>query len=100
MTPLLKSFSRSKIILSDTISFHNLLFILWYKQVHADVRIGEEIRLSGNAPVLGCDDPARAVPLVTSPGDFPWWHTKEGIINTCCKLVNDIGFKLSNNHFL
>jgi len=48
-------------------------------KVHADVRIGEEIRLSGNAPVLGCDDPARAVPLVTSPGDFPWWHTKEGL---------------------
>eukprot|EP01032_Pedospumella_encystans_P014145 gene14145-16269_t len=48
-------------------------------KVHADVRIGEEIRLSGSVPALGCDDPNRSIPMVTTPSDFPWWRTKEGI---------------------
>ena len=47
-------------------------------KVYAEVRIGEEIRVSGNAPVLGCNDPNRAIPMFTTPHDFPWWRSKEG----------------------
>jgi hypothetical protein len=49
-------------------------------QVQARVRFGEEIRLSGNHPSLGCDNVDRAIPLVTSPKEFPWWWNKEGTI--------------------
>eukprot|EP00601_Ochromonadales_sp_CCMP2298_P017181 CAMPEP_0173233894 /NCGR_PEP_ID=MMETSP1142-20121109/9889_1 /TAXON_ID=483371 /ORGANISM="non described non described, Strain CCMP2298" /LENGTH=1021 /DNA_ID=CAMNT_0014163805 /DNA_START=97 /DNA_END=3159 /DNA_ORIENTATION=- len=48
-------------------------------KVHADIRIGEEVRVSGSVPALGCDDADRAIPMVTTPADFPWWRTKEGI---------------------
>mmetsp|Transcript_105 Transcript_105/g.189 ORF Transcript_105/g.189 Transcript_105/m.189 type:complete len:1079 (+) Transcript_105:193-3429(+) len=48
-------------------------------KVQANTRFGEEIRLSGNLPSLGCDDIDRAVPLVTSPTEFPWWYNKEAI---------------------
>jgi hypothetical protein len=41
--------------------------------------MGEEIRVSGNAPVLGCNDPDRAIPMFTTPHDFPWWRSKEGM---------------------
>ena len=47
-------------------------------QVHAEVLLGQEVRISGNVPALGCDSPDRAIPLVTSSADFPWWQTKEG----------------------
>ena len=42
------------------------------------MRIGEEIRVSGNVPALGCNDPERAILLVTTPSEFPWWRTMEG----------------------
>lgn len=44
------------------------------------MRYGEDIRVSGNVPSLGCDDVSRAVQLVTSPTDFPWWTTTTGIV--------------------
>lgn len=47
-------------------------------QVNAKLRHGEDIRLSGNVPALGCDDIKRAIPLVTTPEDFPWWTTSDG----------------------
>eukprot|EP00600_Ochromonadales_sp_CCMP1393_P004943 CAMPEP_0174970528 /NCGR_PEP_ID=MMETSP0004_2-20121128/9438_1 /TAXON_ID=420556 /ORGANISM="Ochromonas sp., Strain CCMP1393" /LENGTH=1105 /DNA_ID=CAMNT_0016220279 /DNA_START=122 /DNA_END=3439 /DNA_ORIENTATION=- len=48
-------------------------------KVHADVRLGEELRVCGSVPALGCDNPDRAVPMVTTPTHFPWWRTKEGV---------------------
>ena len=60
------------------ISFYS--FVNYYfSQVYAKVRIGEEVRLSGNVPALGLGNPEKAIPLVTSPTSFPWWVTKEGI---------------------
>lgn len=47
-------------------------------KVNGEVLIGEEIRVCGNAPALGCDDPDRAIPMFTCPHDYPWWRTKEG----------------------
>ena len=40
---------------------------------------GEEIRVSGPAPALGCGNPERAISLVTTPADYPWWTTKDSI---------------------
>ena len=48
-------------------------------KVTADLRIGEEVRLSGSAPALGLWDPDRAVPLVTTPATYPRWTTKESV---------------------
>jgi hypothetical protein len=58
-------------------------------KVFGDLNHGEEIFLSGNVPGLGCDDIARAIPLVTTPTEFPWWRTKEGKLegNVSCFLV-------------
>lgn len=55
--------------------------LTWFScvQVHAEVGFGEEIYLCGNVPALGCDNISRAIPLVTSTDDYPWWQTKEGI---------------------
>ena len=47
-------------------------------KVRAELRIGEELRVSGNVPALGANDINRAVPLCTSPTEYPWWHTKKG----------------------
>lgn len=55
-------------------------------KVKAKVKLGEEIRLSGNVPGLGCNNPERAIPLVTSPTDFPCWATKEALF-----LPGDVG---------
>lgn len=49
--------------------------------MEAAVGFGEEVRVSGNVPALGCDDPVRSIPLVCSPAIYPWWTTKEG--NPC-----------------
>jgi len=58
------------------ISFYSYLDIV--TQVHGNTRFGEEIRLSGNVPALGCDIADRAIPMVTSPSNYPWWTTKQG----------------------
>lgn len=47
-------------------------------KVHAKLRHGEEIRVSGNVPALGTNDIQRAIPLVTTPDEYPWWSTKDG----------------------
>ena len=44
----------------------------------AEIGFGEEVRLIGNVPALGCDDIARSIPLICSPATYPWWTTKEG----------------------
>ena len=56
----------------------NIVLFCFFDQVHAETRLGEEIRVSGNVPALGCDIPERAVALVTSSADFPIWASKEG----------------------
>lgn len=61
--------------------------------MHADLRIGEEVRLSGSVPALGCDDPERSIPMVTTPGDFPWWRTKEGKFELIIFLLFSNSFK-------
>eukprot|EP01041_Mallomonas_annulata_P009119 gene9119-18891_t len=48
-------------------------------KVNAKVRMGEEVRVSGNVPALGCNTPERAVSLVTSQADYPCWSCKEAI---------------------
>jgi trehalose 6-phosphate synthase/phosphatase len=48
-------------------------------KVTADLRIGEEVRLSGSAPALGFGDVNRAIPLFTTPATYPSWTTKEAI---------------------
>jgi hypothetical protein len=53
--------------------FNNIVY-----QVKAEIGFGEEVRLIGNVPALGCDDVARSIPLICSPATYPWWTTKEG----------------------
>lgn len=49
-------------------------------EVLAKTRHGEEIRLLGNTPSLGCDEIVRAIPLVTSATSYPKWITKSSIL--------------------
>lgn len=56
--------------------------------VIAKIDVGEEIRLSGNVPAFGCDDPAQSLPLVTSPTLYPTWKTKTGNYPYCYTYVN------------
>jgi hypothetical protein len=46
--------------------------------VFGELRIGEELRVSGNSPALGNNDRDRAIPMFSCPHDYPWWRTKEG----------------------
>jgi hypothetical protein len=46
--------------------------------VNGELSMGEEIRISGDAQALGYGDRERAIPMFTSPNDYPWWRTKEG----------------------
>jgi trehalose 6-phosphate synthase/phosphatase len=46
-------------------------------KVRANLLPGEEVHVSGNVPALGCYDPNRSVPLITTSADFPWWSTEE-----------------------
>jgi hypothetical protein len=39
------------------------------------------VKMSGNIPSLGCNDLNRAVVLVTTSKDFPWWWNKEGSLH-------------------
>lgn len=48
-------------------------------RVQATLRMGEEVRVSGNVPALGCNDPARAIPLFSSNSNFPYWSLREPI---------------------
>lgn len=48
-------------------------------QVYAPVGHGEEVRICGNVPALGCNNPIRSIPLITTSSDYPIWYTKEGI---------------------
>jgi len=44
-------------------------------KVNAELKIGEEIRVSGNSPVLGRNDPLFSIPLITSANDYPTWFS-------------------------
>jgi trehalose 6-phosphate synthase/phosphatase len=46
-------------------------------KVNARLSFGEELYISGNVPMLGCDSIERAVALVTTQEEYPWWTTKE-----------------------
>jgi hypothetical protein len=46
----------------------------------------------GNCPSLGGGDPSRAIQLVTSSTDFPWWQSNEGEL---LMLVNNLFLVLS-----
>lgn len=48
-------------------------------KVEAALRLGEEVRVSGNVPALGCNDPLQAVRLVTTGSDYPLWNTREAV---------------------
>lgn len=41
--------------------------------------MGEDVRVSGSCPSLGCEDPNRAVPLYTTPQKYPMWSNTESI---------------------
>ena len=43
-----------------------------------DMNFGQELRVSGNVPALGCNERDRAVRLVTTPADYPIWNTLNG----------------------
>ena len=45
-------------------------------QVRGDLHRGEEVRVSGNVPALGCNKPERAVPLYTSKANSSLWETR------------------------
>ena len=45
-------------------------------QVTARVGKGEQVLVCGDAPFLGGGDPDRALPLYTTPADYPLWFTK------------------------
>lgn len=56
---------------------HSMIEVVF--KVEAPIGCGEEIRVIGNVPALGCNDRSRSIPLVCSPATYPWWTTKEGI---------------------
>ncbi len=70
---IFKVYFLSHIYLSYIKYFNNIIF-----QVEAHLKFGEEVRLSGNVPSLGCNNPDRAIPMYTTPSMFPIWSTKEG----------------------
>ena len=47
-------------------------------KVEASVGFGEEIRLSGNVPALGNNDPSRSIRMYSTKNDYPIWTTKSG----------------------
>ncbi|CAM9621887.1 unnamed protein product [Ectocarpus sp. 6 AP-2014] len=46
-------------------------------RVIARVGKGEQVMVCGDAPCLGSGDPERALPLFTTPADYPLWFSKE-----------------------
>lgn len=45
-------------------------------KVIARVGKGEQVMVCGDAPCLGSGDPERALPLFTTPADYPLWFSK------------------------
>ncbi|CAN0153793.1 unnamed protein product [Pylaiella littoralis] len=48
-------------------------------KVIARVGKGEQLMVCGDAPFLGGGDPERAIPLFTTPADYPLWFSKEDL---------------------
>lgn len=40
--------------------------------------MGEQVLVCGEAPFLGGGDPEKALPLFTTPADYPLWFTRVG----------------------
>lgn len=49
-------------------------------QVTARVGRGEQVMVCGDAPYLGRGDPERALPLYTTPADYPLWSSKVNVV--------------------
>ena len=67
-------------------------------KVEAALGFGEDIRLSGNVPALGNNDPARCIRLFSTKNDFPIWTTKSGNANSFL-LYMDVNIWLNRNIF-
>jgi trehalose 6-phosphate synthase/phosphatase len=48
-------------------------------RVKAALLVGEDMRVCGNVPALGSNDPNRSIKLFTSSSNYPYWHSKEPI---------------------
>jgi trehalose 6-phosphate synthase/phosphatase len=48
-------------------------------RVEARLSFGEDVRVSGNVPALGCNDESRAVRLYTTSHEYPVWTTKTSL---------------------
>ena len=59
----------------------------------ADLRIGEEVRVSGTAPALGCDKPERAIQMITTPSTYPLWTTREPIFLPGGQGANSVTYR-------
>lgn len=57
---------------------HVIIYIFLNYQARADLRAGEELRVSGNIPALGCGNISRAVPMYTSRDMYPLFQTSKG----------------------
>lgn len=44
----------------------------------AHVGKGEQVMVCGDAPFLGGGEPERALPLYTTPADYPLWFSQVG----------------------
>eukprot|EP00903_Cladosiphon_okamuranus_P018856 g17344.t1 len=53
--------------------------------------MGEQVLVCGEAPFLGGGDPERALPLFTTPADYPLWFTRENLPSPagCSKTGHD-----------
>lgn len=49
------------------------------QQVTAPVSRGEQVMVCGDAAFLGGWKPEKALPLYTTPADYPVWNTKVGV---------------------
>eukprot|EP00904_Undaria_pinnatifida_P002011 jgi/Undpi1/11810/HiC_scaffold_4.g01509.m1 len=56
-----------------------MLFLLWLLTVTAHVGKGEQVMVCGDSPFLGQGNPERALPLYTTPADYPLWFSKEDL---------------------
>lgn len=51
---------------------HSMIEVIF--KVCAELRHGEEVRISGNVPALGMNIVSRALAMSTSSTSFPWWQ--------------------------
>lgn len=56
------------------------MFYTSWCQVTARVGRGDQVMVGGDAALLGRWDPRCAVPLYTTPADYPLWLSKVGVV--------------------